>query len=68
MKVISSEFKSFERRFLNMKTKLIKSEKEFDTVKTFREIKDKLSIDLSNMTFEQIKAYLKSNSLKFQNQ
>jgi DNA replication protein DnaD len=51
-----------------MKTKIKKSEKDFDTVKTFRDIKEKLSIEMSNMTFEQIKAYLKSNSLKFQNE
>ena len=40
-----------------MKTKN-KTEKDFDTVKTFREIKDKISKDIQNMTFEQLKAYL----------
>lgn len=40
----------------------------FDTVKTFREIKEKISKELSGMTFEEIKEYLKSNSLKFQKQ
>lgn len=49
-----------------MKTKII--EKEFDTVKTFREIKQKISVEISEMTFEQIKEYLKTNSLKFQKQ
>ena len=43
-----------------MKTK--KNEKEFDTVKTFREIKEKLSIEMSSMTFEQIKDFLKTGS------
>jgi len=47
-----------------MKTKI--KEKEFDTVKTFREIKEKISVEISGMTFEQIKEYLKMNSLKFQ--
>lgn len=39
-------------------------EKEFDTVKTFREIKDKISLNMTNMNFEQIKKYLKENSAK----
>jgi beta-lactam-binding protein with PASTA domain len=45
-----------------------KKEKEFDTVKTFREIKEKIAQDLIGMNFEQIKAYFKANSLKFQQQ
>jgi hypothetical protein len=48
-----------------MKTKIKIEEKEFDTVKTFREIKEKISKEISGMTFEQIKAYLQSNSVKF---
>ena len=40
-----------------MKTK-DKTDKEFDTVKTFREIKEKVSKDTYGMTFEQFKAYL----------
>lgn len=47
-----------------MKTKVI--EKEFDTVKTFSGIKEKISIEISGMTFEQIKEYLKANSVKLQ--
>ncbi len=39
-------------------------EKEFDTVKTFRDIKDKISLEMANMNFEQIKKYLKTNSAK----
>lgn len=46
------------------KTKKIVQEKEFDTVKTFRAIKDKISLEMANMNFEQIKAYLKTNSAK----
>jgi len=41
-------------------------EKSFDTVKTFREIKEQISEDLLGKDFEQIKAYLKANSLKLQ--
>jgi hypothetical protein len=39
-------------------------EKEFDTIKTFRAIKDKISLDMADMSFEQIKEYLKTNSAK----
>jgi hypothetical protein len=49
-----------------MKTKIVIKEKEFDTVKTFRAIKEKISLEMSNMNFEQIKAYLKENSKKLQ--
>ena len=46
-----------------MKTKN-KIEKEFDTVKTFRAIKDKISKDIKGMTFEQLQAYLDETKLK----
>ncbi len=51
-----------------MKTKNKKNEKEFDTVKTFREIKEKISSDLVGKSTEQIKEYLRINSLKLQTQ
>jgi hypothetical protein len=40
-----------------------KTEKEFDTVKTFRKIKDKISKEIKGMTFEQLTAYLESRRL-----
>jgi len=46
-----------------MKTKDRKV-KEFDTVKTFREIKEKISKDIQGMTFEQLKAYLTEHRMK----
>ncbi len=46
-----------------MKT-INKKEKEFDTVKTFREIKDNISKDIQGMTFEQLQAYLDRTKLK----
>ena len=46
--------------------KTYKKEKSFDTVKTFREIKEKISRELLEMDFEQMKTYLKTNSLKLQ--
>ena len=48
-----------------MKTK-DKKIKDFDTVKTFREIKDKISKDIGGMNFEQLTAYLNSTKLKSQ--
>ena len=44
-------------------TKQIK-EKEFDTVKTFRAIKEKISKDISGMTLAQIQEYLRIQKLK----
>lgn len=46
-----------------MKTKN-KIVKEFDTVETFREIKNKISNDIKGMTFEQFQAYLDKIKLK----
>ena len=46
---------------METKTKIVK---EFDTVKTFREIKDKISKDIKVMTFEQLEAYLDKTKLK----
>ncbi len=49
-----------------MKTKNKIREKNFNSVKTFREIKEKISKDLVNKSTEQILEYLKINSAKFQ--
>ncbi len=46
-----------------MKTK-IKTEKTFDTVKVFREIKEKIAKETENMNFLQFKEYLKQNQIK----
>lgn len=46
-----------------MKTK-DKKEKDFDTVKAFRAIREKISNDIQGMTFEQLKAYLAERTLK----
>lgn len=42
--------------------------KEFDTVETFRAIKEKISLEMAEMDFEQIKQYLKTGSEQFQEQ
>ena len=36
-----------------------KKEKPFDAVKMMREIRDKISLETQNMTFEELKAYIK---------
>jgi hypothetical protein len=41
-----------------MKTKNKKTKKGFDAVKMMREIRDKLSLEIMNMTYEQERAYL----------
>lgn len=51
-----------------MKTKNKQEEKQFNTVETFREIKDKISKELFGKTPEEIKAYLKAKSLKLQSE
>ena len=45
-----------------MKTKT-KAQKKFDTVKIFREIKEKIAKETEKMTFEQFKEYLAQNQL-----
>ena len=39
---------------------MTKKEKSFDAVKMMREIRDKISAETQNMTFEQLKEYIKS--------
>ena len=39
--------------------KTIKSDKKLDSVKMMREIRDKISSETQNMTFEELKAYIK---------
>jgi hypothetical protein len=36
----------------------IKKKKTFDAVKMMREIRDRISIETQNMTFEELKAYI----------
>lgn len=38
--------------------KTIKIEKNFDAVKMMRDIRDKISTETQNMTFEELKAYI----------
>ncbi len=41
-----------------------KVKKEFDTVKIFREIKDKISKDIKGMNYDQLMAYFERTKLK----
>lgn len=36
----------------------IKKDKQFDAVKMMREIRDKISLETQNMTFEELKIYI----------
>ncbi len=36
----------------------IKKEKQFDAVKMMRDIRDKISLETQNMTFEELKLYI----------
>lgn len=47
-----------------MKTKPQKSIKDFDAVKSMREIRDKISIEIADMNFAQLKEYFRKNSLQ----
>ena len=49
---------------MKTETKKPVEEKEFDTVQTFRAIKEKISLEMADMNFKQIKEYLKTNSAK----
>ena len=49
---------------MKTETKIPIKEQVFDSVKTFRVIKEKISLEMANMNFEQIKEYLKTNSAK----
>lgn len=41
-----------------MKTKIKKTELDFDAIKVMREIRDKISMEIMNMTYEEERAYL----------
>lgn len=46
-----------------MKSKETKTKKGFDTVKTFRAIKEKIARETEGMNFEQLQAYLKKRKI-----
>lgn len=48
--------------------KTAETTKSFDTVKTFREIKTKISEETFGMSIEDFKKYLNKNSREFQNE
>ena len=51
---------------MKTKTEIKEKEKGFDTVKTFRAIKEKISKDIADMDAKQIKAYLKDKKVRLQ--
>jgi hypothetical protein len=52
-----------QKKLYIMKTKN-KKEKVFDTVKVFREIKEKIAKETEKMTFAEFKEYLTKNKLR----
>lgn len=44
-------------------TKVKKTEKEFDTVQFFIEVKSKIAKETANMTFPELKAYINKRQL-----
>ncbi len=46
-----------------MKTK-VKKEKHFDSVKIFREIKEKISLEILGLSYEQLIEYFEKTKLK----
>ncbi|MGM0581594.1 MAG: hypothetical protein ACQETL_12980 [Bacteroidota bacterium] len=42
-----------------------KNEKEFDTVKFFRDVKEKIAKETEGMTYAEFKEYLNKRKLKF---
>lgn len=49
-------------------TKKQVKEKEFDTVKFFRAVKEKISIDIFGMNAQQLREYLRRQKLKAPNE
>jgi hypothetical protein len=45
-------------------TKKKEKEKEFDTVKVFREIKESISKDIWGLSYEELMKYLENSKLK----
>ena len=41
-----------------METKIKKPARKFDSIKTMREIRDKFSLEIMNMTYDEERAYL----------
>lgn len=41
-----------------MKTKIKQIDKNFDAIKTMRAIRDKISLEIMNMSYEEERAYL----------
>ncbi len=50
-----------------MKSKIFKIKKDFDAVEMMREIRDKISKDIMNMSFAEIKEYFKKRKEHFTN-
>ena len=47
-----------------MKTKTKKTKKHFDAVKSMRKIRDKMSVEIADMNFTQLKEYFRQQRLQ----
>ena len=47
-----------QKKYSIMKTKTKSTEKTFDAIKVMREIRDKISLEIMDMTYEEERAYL----------
>lgn len=47
-----------------MKTKSNKTAKTFDAVKSMREIRDKISLEIADLNFEQLKTYFEKHRIQ----
>ncbi|MDR0732528.1 MAG: hypothetical protein LBF08_00485 [Dysgonamonadaceae bacterium] len=47
-----------------MKTDIKTTQKEFDTVETFRSIKEKISKEIRGLSYEELMDYFERNQLK----
>jgi hypothetical protein len=47
-----------------MKTKSKKTVKTFDAVKSMREIRDKISLEIADLNFEQLKKYFEQHRIQ----
>lgn len=47
-----------QKKLQNMEAKTNEPEKKFDAIKTMREIRDKISLEIMDMTYPEERAYL----------
>ena len=64
LKMVTARLTYVHPKKLLKMTKKIKADKEFDTVKFFREVKEKIARETRGMTFAELKDYISKRKLK----